>query len=218
MVSTIIGFTKALFQWLRPGLIAIFGRNIPFNIRWRLLLLQPIHFLGCIISGAPYLLSRPYSTEWITVSPGVTLRTLIHKAKSKSAHGEKLRPLHLSIHGGAFLGGLPEMDTPFCWKLAEETGAVVVSATYRYAPEYPFPAAIDDIDAMVRYLQEHAEEKYGADPKLMTVGGFSAGGNLALAAAQQENCHGSAPVAFKAALIYYGAVCFAPSEKNVDKR
>lgn len=123
-----------------------------------------------------------------------------------SGKGRKLRPLHIEIHGGGFLGGLAEGSARFNDIVARETGAVVVGITYRFAPEHVFPVAIDDVDAAIRWIREHAAERWGADPELMTVGGTSAGGNLALAATQQPECHSPSPHAFKAAVLFYPAI------------
>jgi acetyl esterase/lipase len=104
-------------------------------------------------------------------------------------------------------GGLPELQAAFCNRVCEETGAVAISISYRYAPVHPFPAAIDDVDAIIRYIRDNAIYKYGADPNLLTVSGASAGGNLALAATQQPDCHAPSPVAIKAMVVYYPVVC-----------
>jgi acetyl esterase/lipase len=61
---------------------------------------------------------------------------------------------------------------------------VVISLTYRIAPRYTFPAAHDDIDDLVSWILDHAEKEWGADPSLLTLGGASVGGSLALSAAQ----------------------------------
>jgi len=133
----------------------------------------------------------------------------VFKSPSPTGDENRLRPLHLDCHGGAFVGGLPESDAAFCARVAQETGAIVISTTYRYAPKHHFPAAIDDVEAVVAYLREHAKERYGADPSLMTVSGFSAGGNLALAASL------SVSGAVKAAVTFYSSVDmrFKPWEK-----
>jgi acetyl esterase/lipase len=53
---------------------------------------------------------------------------------------------------------------------------------YRLAPEYPFPAAVEDCASAYRWMVEVAKEIGGDHEKLFTVGG-SAGGNLALSTA-----------------------------------
>jgi acetyl esterase/lipase len=203
---------RTVKSWLEPSLTALFGRNIPWTYRWRLLLLQPIAILTNALTALPWTFSRVFQVYWIPTRQGRSVRALIFRPKqsdslkSDSGGTRKLRPLHLDIHGGAFLGGLPEHEAEFCRLLSQGTGAVVVSTQYRYAPAHPFPAAIDDIDDVVRFLQKNAEELWGADPELMTVGGFSAGGNLALAATQQEGCWGDSNTAFKGYAAYFASV------------
>jgi acetyl esterase/lipase len=208
MVMNILRFIKIYFQ---PSLDAIFGRNIPFSHRWRMLLfLQPAALITTSISALPWLFKRRFSVHYLPIAPGRAVRVCVFKAASKSTSpdedDQKLRPLHIDIHGGAFMGGIPEADAAWCTLFAESTGAVVVSTTYRFAPRYPFPAAIDDIDAVVRYLQKHAQEQFGANPELMTIGGSSAGANLGLAASQQPEAMGTARLGLKGAITFAGAV------------
>jgi acetyl esterase len=94
------------------------------------------------------------------------------------------------FHGGGYVkGGLEEADA-FCRRLTKSTGRIVVSVSYRLAPENPFPAALDDAYAATSWAFEHAEE-LGATPASFAVCGESAGGNLAavvclLAQAQKD--------------------------------
>ncbi|KAK1826964.1 Alpha/Beta hydrolase protein [Podospora conica] len=196
----IVTIARTLRAWLSPAIDALFARNLPFSYRWRLLALQPISLLAYSIASLPWLFSRTFRAEYLPISPNRTLRVLVFDPP-QSKKQNTLRPLHLDVHGGAFIGGLPEANAHFCARLARDTGAIVFSTTYRFAPVHPFPAAIDDVDAVLAYLRAHAVEKYGADPNLVTVSGDSAGGNLALAASL------SAPRGVvKASVTFYAAV------------
>lgn len=100
-------------------------------------------------------------------------------------------------------------------RVARETGAVVVSITYRFAPEYTFPAAIDDVDDTIKWIQENAESRWGADPTMMTLSGASSGANLSIASTVQPNCQPPAPTAPKAIVAFDAAIDLrlTPAEK-----
>ncbi|KAF4450133.1 hypothetical protein F53441_6690 [Fusarium austroafricanum] len=203
-----------LYTWFRPSLVAIFYRNIPWDLRWRLLAFQPAAFLTYSIATIPCLLFRSYTVEYLPIAPDRYVRALIFKAAGVG-RGRALRPLHVNFHSGAFMGGLPEGHAYFDQLVSEETGAVVLDVDYRVAPEHVFPAAIDDADATIKWLQKNAEERWGADPTLMTTSGFSAGGNLAIAVTQQKNCQAPSPTAIKAVTTFYAVINFrlSPWEK-----
>ena len=54
-------------------------------------------------------------------------------------------PCVLYSHGGGFMKGDLDSSDTFAWGVAEDTKAIVISVDYRLAPEYPFPAAFEDI-------------------------------------------------------------------------
>jgi acetyl esterase len=87
-------------------------------------------------------------------------------------------PLLVYYHGGGWVIGDLDTHDSACRFLASRSGALVLSVAYRLAPEHPFPAAIDDAHAALRWASEHADS-LGADPTRIAVGGDSAGGNLA---------------------------------------
>ena len=81
------------------------------------------------------------------------------------------------IHGGAFRGGEREWETYLATALVD-AGFAAFSIDYRLAPEFPFPAAVDDVLAAVAWVRAHASE-YGVDPREIGAIGESAGGHLA---------------------------------------
>lgn len=164
---------------------AIFS-TLPFSQRWRLLLLQPINIFANIIIAPSWLFNNRYSVLYVPTRSG-RKRCLVYQPRQKHSkrreERNEPRPLHIDIYGGGFIGGFPEQDARWCAYLSDHTGAVVVSVSYRTAPRYTFPAAHDDIDDIVSWLLSHASE-LNADPNLLTVGGSSVGGNLALSTSQ----------------------------------
>ena len=91
--------------------------------------------------------------------------------------GDGLLPAVVCIHGGGFRAGKRESYDRLCVTLAER-GYVAITVTYRLAPAYPFPAAVQDCKAAVRWLRANAA-KYHVDPARIGVTGGSAGGHLA---------------------------------------
>lgn len=96
-------------------------------------------------------------------------------AMPKNATGEL--PAIVCIHGGGFRAGTREGYDKLCLTLAQH-GYVAITVTYRLAPAYPFPAAVQDCKTAVRWLRANAA-KYHVDPKRIGVTGGSAGGHLA---------------------------------------
>jgi acetyl esterase len=96
---------------------------------------------------------------------------------SNTKAGDAL-PCLVYFHGGGWvLGDLDSHDT-VCRRIANATDGCVVSVDYRMAPEYVFPAAVDDSAAATRWIAANAGA-LAIDPARLAVGGDSAGGNLA---------------------------------------
>jgi acetyl esterase len=79
------------------------------------------------------------------------------------------------------IGDLDVCDNPVR-RIANRTGAVVVSVDFRLAPEHVYPAAFDDRCAATEWVAEQAAE-LGGDPARVVTCGDSAGGNLSAAVA-----------------------------------
>lgn len=119
----------------------------------------------------------------------------------------------LWIHGGGLVIGNPRMNDPHMAAFARELGIVVVSVDYRLAPTHPYPAAIDDCWAALKWTHANAAE-LGIDPGRVAVGGASGGGGLAAALAQMA--HDRAEMAVACQLLVYPMLddrsCFATVE------
>ena len=92
-------------------------------------------------------------------------------------------PVHVLLHGGGWTTGSIEETVCDATARHRAVGAdcVTVLVEYRLAPEHPFPTAVYDTVAAVRWVLDHADS-LGVDPMLLTLGGSSAGANLAAAA------------------------------------
>lgn len=84
----------------------------------------------------------------------------------------------LHFHGGGYLIGSARGSLEYAHRLANAAGGFCYTVDYRLAPEYPYPAAIDD--AVVAY---RALLRNGVDPGGIFLSGESAGGGLAIALA-----------------------------------
>lgn len=92
-------------------------------------------------------------------------------------NGEGPYPAIVCIHGGGFRAGDRQGYDGLIKKLAKN-GYVAITVEYRLAPKYPYPAAIHDVKAAVRWLRANAA-KYHVDPDRVGATGGSAGGHLA---------------------------------------
>jgi acetyl esterase len=109
-------------------------------------------------------------------------------------------PALVYYHGGGWVFGSLDSIDRSSRALANASGCVLISVDYRLAPEHKFPAAVEDADAAVRYIAEHAAE-FDIDPNRIAVGGDSAGGNLAAVACLIARDRGGPKIAFQL-LVY----------------
>lgn len=93
------------------------------------------------------------------------------------------RPLLVFFHGGGFVFGDLDTHDGVCRLLCRHAGVHILAVDYRLAPEDPFPAAVEDARAALRWAFANASQ-LEADPLRIGVGGDSAGGNLAAVVAQ----------------------------------
>lgn len=157
---------------------------------------------------------RAYAASWeATQSPGGDVASVHDVAVATSAGDLTLRvyrgfgtdahaclPCMVFFHGGGWVIGNLDSHDRMCRQLATVAGICVVAVDYRLAPEFPFPAALDDAAAALQWVADHAEA-LRIQPAAIGVGGDSAGGNLAAALALMSR-DGAAPKLAYQALLY----------------
>ena len=92
-------------------------------------------------------------------------------------------PVIVYCHAGGFALGNLDTDHRQCVELAHRGRCTVVSVDYRLTPENPYPAALDDAVAVLRWVAADATG-LGVDPARLAVAGSSAGATLAACLAQ----------------------------------
>ncbi|KIX00566.1 uncharacterized protein Z518_09631 [Rhinocladiella mackenziei CBS 650.93] len=108
-----------------------------------------------------------------------TIKAYLYKPSTEYAGSRSPHPALVNLYGSGFALPLHGADDSFCRLVATTTGYVVLDVEYRLGPEFPFPAAVNDVEDAVKYVLDRPEE-YKASQ--VSVSGFSSGGTLALIA------------------------------------
>ena len=94
----------------------------------------------------------------------------------------EVRGAVINFHGGGWAIGNLALDDTRLARIAAEADVAVIAVDYRLAPEYPYPAAVEDGMAALAWAAEGGGE-LRLDPSRLIVAGSSAGGNVAAAVA-----------------------------------
>ena len=120
-------------------------------------------------------------------------------------------PTVLFCHGGGFVAGtLRGYDIPLRW-LAIRSGWQVVVPEYRLAPEHPYPAAVEDVWAVLRALSSGT---MATDPARIVVAGDSAGGLLATVLARRAR---DAGIALRLQVLLYPNTDLRPGTTHASR-
>ncbi|MBW4690620.1 MAG: alpha/beta hydrolase [Lyngbya sp. HA4199-MV5] len=125
---------------------------------------------------------------------GVPLTLTVYHPPPKGKY-----PTIVVIYGGAWQHGSPNDDAPFSRYMAAR-GYTVVAIDYRHAPQYHFPAQLEDVKTALTYIQQHAAD-LEVDLDRVALMGRSAGAHLAMLAAYQAST-----IPIRAVVSYYGPV------------
>jgi acetyl esterase len=109
-------------------------------------------------------------------------------------------PMFVFFHGGGSIMGSLESYDALCQDLCAASGCLVVSVSYRLAPEHPYRNASQDCYDATAWAFAHAAE-LGGDPGRLAVGGESGGGGLAASVALMAREAGAPAIRFQV-LIY----------------
>jgi len=132
----------------------------------------------------PYI--KPLYKMWDHVIPGIEHEIPVRIFAP--ANGVRPEGILIFFHGGGFVVGNIDSYTKVCANMAEQTKHLVVSVDYRLAPEYPFPAALNDCYAVTREIFMDATI-FNIPLENITLIGDSAGGNLAASVSlMAKNC------------------------------
>ena len=143
------------------------------------------------------------AAEQYTVTPDIEFTRPGGISITMDAHvppGAGPFPTVILVHGGGWTGGdkAGKIIEPLFRPLTEG-GFAWFSINYRLAPEFPYTAAVEDVESSVRFLKQHAKE-YKVDPERIALMGESAGGHLVnLVGARND-------VGIAAVVCFYGPI------------
>ncbi|HJB30120.1 MAG TPA: alpha/beta hydrolase [Candidatus Blautia faecavium] len=142
-------------------------------------------------------MSKYYKVQKTTVkSAGKEIKLLILKP-TKNRRPREETPGILWIHGGGYITGMAKMVyISRAMALVKKFGAVVVAPEYRLSKEAPYPAALLDCYAALKYIKNNGAE-LGINTSQIMVGGESAGGGLAAAVCMYARDKGEVNIAFQ---------------------
>lgn len=126
---------------------------------------------------------------------GRTIKVHVYRASNAPSPS----PVLINFHGSGFLLPFHGSDDEYCRRVSRETKYTVLDVPYRLAPENPFPAALNDVEDAVNYALGRADE---FDLTHLSISGFSAGGNLAIAASATL----FPPETFRSLIAFYPAL------------
>jgi acetyl esterase len=118
---------------------------------------------------------------------------------AKTPDGKGPFPAVIIVHGGGFSRGNKRTYVTPLFELLSNAGFAWFTINYRMAPDYQFPAAVEDVESAVRWVRANAA-KYRVDARRIALAGESAGGYLVAYAGASSK--GDARVA--AVVDFYG--------------
>lgn len=166
---------------------------------------QLVRHLRRVFNSTPSLSLLPRGVRISTVD------TSEFQGERLSAGGTDVTVLY--IHGGAYIGGVFRTYHNIAGRLAKRLNGEVYLVSYPFAPEHPFPAAVNRLLEAYKFLLSE-----GKDPNNIVIAGDSAGGGLTLATLLNIRDN-KLPLPRCAVTLSPGSSCFPNEEKltQLDK-
>ncbi|EXJ55574.1 hypothetical protein A1O7_08502 [Cladophialophora yegresii CBS 114405] len=136
--------------------------------------------IAAIITRRSSSSTLPTYTKRYAIRPQLSNRIFIPRSHVPGT----THPLLIMIHGGGFALCDPSLDDFFNRAMADQHDFVVVSVNYRKSPSHAFPVPVHDCAEITRAVLADTDLPVDLTACPVSLGGFSAGGNLALAIAQ----------------------------------
>jgi acetyl esterase len=114
----------------------------------------------------------------LMLAPGPDGPVPMRAFRPQGTKADDVLPALVYFHGGGWTIGDLDTHDVVCRQFANGARCAVFSVDYRLAPEYRFPAAVEDCIAATQWVAAQAKA-LAIDPKRIAVAGDSAGGNLA---------------------------------------
>lgn len=111
-------------------------------------------------------------------------------------------PAFIYLHGGGWVRGSIDTHDYLCRHMAQSGAFTVISVDYRLAPEYTYPAPVEDGCLALHWIREHAND-IAVDIHRLAIGGDSVGGNIAIAVVAQAKAQA---IPIKALVVAYSPV------------
>lgn len=124
--------------------------------------------------------------------------------------GDGPHPVLIWVHGGGWVLGSVAGYDPQARDLCARANCLVVSVGYRLAPEHRFPAAVDDVVTVAKWVTSYAPS-LGGDPGRLAVAGDSAGGTLSAVLANEL------PGTFRLQVLIYPGTDLTLSHPSVQE-
>jgi triacylglycerol lipase len=169
--------------------------------------------------------SEPYAGIKVVrdVKYGASERNVldVFSAGASSAAGAgDARPVLMFVHGGAYIRGekrrpgSPFYDNVMLW--AARHGMVGVNLEYRLAPQDPWPAAVEDLGAAVRFVADNVKT-YGGNPQRIYLMGHSAGATHVATYVSHKEFHGSKGSGLAGAMLSSGIYDLSKAEPSEER-